>query len=88
MDTIIGLAYTKRSHASWQNNLINLEVDLEPYQIYNIELYENSHWLKAVNYFCKALHLRCLTEFLDVTVICYSLFGKIEDANKMGSLGM
>ena len=56
---------------------------------------ENSQQLKVVkslinyvNYSCKALHLRFLTESEYASLICYSLFGRIEDANKIDSVAM
>ena len=49
---------------------------------------KNSQQLKAINFFVKhsMLDVRQGSEY--ASVMCYSLFGKIEDTNKIDSVAM
>ena len=47
---------------------------------------ENSQWLTAVNFFVKHSILDVWQGFEYRPVICYSSFGKIEDAKKIDSV--
>ena len=71
VNTIISLICSKYSSVSLlepgQNNLSNPETYLEPCQASKMDCFAKivNSWksLKVVNYSCKALHLRFLTEF-------------------------
>ena len=49
---------------------------------------ENSQWLKAVIFFFKHFILDVSEDSEYAPVICYLLFGKIEDTNKIDSVAM
>ena len=83
----IRVAYTNCYFVSLQepqeNNLRNPEINSEPCQTSRLEFCKNSQQLKAIKFFRKKFHLKCFTEFEYTSIICYSLFGKTEDANKI-----
>ena len=61
----------------------------EPFQISKMKFFcENSQWLKVVNFFIKYFILDVWLDSEYASVICYSLFGKTEDANKIDSVAM
>ena len=50
--------------------------------------FENSQWLKAVNFFVKHSILDVWQGSEYTSIICYPLFGKIENADNINSVAM
>ena len=69
---------------SWQLNLSNPEAYSEPCQISKVEfLTKIVNGYKQLTFFVKHLILDVWLDPVYASVICYSLFGKTEDANKI-----
>ena len=87
MNTIISLAYIKQSQVSlWkpgQNNLSNPEVYSEPCQTSKTECF-----VKITIFFIKHFTVDVWQNFEYASVICYSLFGKIDGINKIDLVAM
>ena len=87
VNTIISLAYIKQSWVYlWeprQNNLSNPEVCSEPCQKSKIVFCKNNHL-----FFVKHFILDVWQDSEYASVICYSLFRKIEGANKTDLVAM
>ena len=78
----------QRSHVSllelWQNNLSNPETYSEHWQTSKMECFAKivNSW-KLLTFFVKHAILDVWQGSEYASAICYSLFGKIEDANKI-----
>ena len=92
MNTIISLAYICSRGSLLeprQNNLSNPEVYLEPYQTSNMGfLAKIVNGLKPLIFFVKHFIVDIWQNSEYASVICYSLFGKIEDVNKIDSVAI
>ena len=94
MNTLISTAYIKHSHVLllelWQNNFNDPEAYLEPGETSKLESFaKNSQQSKTVNHFCiKHSILDVWQGYEYAPIICYSLSGKTEDANKIDSVVM
>ena len=63
--------------------------NIEPYQIYKMECFAKcSQSLKAFNFFIKHSNLDVRQGSEYAFVICYSLFEKIDDTNKIDSVAI
>ena len=92
MDTIISLAYINlpvypRIIEPQQVNLSNPEANSEPCQISKMELFAKIvNGQKPLTFFVKHFILDVWLDSEYGSVICYSFFGKFEDANKIDSV--
>ena len=83
------MEYIKRSHVSLlelsQNNINNPEAYSKPGQTSKTKCFAKI----TVNHFCIKLFILVIWQSSEyASVICYSLFGKTEDANKIDSVAM
>ena len=96
VNTVISLIYSKYSRVSLlepgQNNLSNPEAYSEPCQTSKMDCFAKivNGWksLKAVNYSCKALNLRFLTEFWIRLCNLQFIVWENRGANKTDSVAM